>query len=225
MHHIQKTIISTLAQKIHLSFSELKPQDIENKLFDYHLKLTIRDDLVVKDSKGYSLSTTGRKMWKRISENSELTSERAFSVLFMVIKNSDDEWLLYRRKTHPLLGRVGFMHSVPIAHETITETAKRSVQAQTGLTGDFVVLGSGYFRVYEDNQLESFTHFTLLSCENIDGTLTASDKLADYFWIRNPDFERDDMLPNMKLLVEQYDKSGDVLFFLDKNIHISTRAT
>jgi len=225
MHHIQKTIISTLAQKSHLSFSELKPQDVENKLFDYHLKLTIRGDLVVKDSKGYSLSTTGRKMWKRIAENSELTAERAFSVLFMIIKNSDDEWLLYRRKTHPLLGRVGFMHSVPIAHETIAETAKRSVQAQTGLTGDFIVLGSGYFRVYEDKQLESFTHFTLLSCENIDGTLTVSDKLADYFWVRNPDFGSDDMLPNMKLLVEQYDKSRDDLFFLDKNIHISTRST
>lgn len=221
MHHIQKSIISGLAKRGHLLFSQLKPEDIENKLFDYHLKLTLRDGLVDKDSEGYALSSTGRKMWKRINEKPELVAARALSVLFLIVRNKRGEWLLYKRKTHPLLGRVGYMHCTPDAVESVVETAKRCCLEKTGLSCTFRVLGSGYFRVFEDNELESFTNFTLLASDNVDGILSPNDDLADYFWLKDPDFLSEEMLPNMRYLAEEYLRNSSKIFFIDREIRIA----
>lgn len=47
-HHIQHAIIQKLVTNDGLTFSDLKPDDIDNKLFTYHLKITIREGLQKK---------------------------------------------------------------------------------------------------------------------------------------------------------------------------------
>lgn len=200
-HHIQRAIVQALSSAEGLRFSDLKPDDLDNKAFDYHLKLLIRDKLVRKDAEGrYELTPLGRKLSVTAAATVQERAERAFSVLFLVIKDARG-WLLYRRKRHPLKDRVGFMHARPNAHESVFDTASRTVLEKTGLQCGFSYFGSGYFRTFDADELESFTHFTLLVADSVHGELLGNDDSAEYAWYETPDFSAEDMLPNMPALI------------------------
>ncbi|MEK7472099.1 MAG: NUDIX hydrolase [Patescibacteria group bacterium] len=218
-HHIQQAIVAKLATNQTLRFSELQPEEIDNKLFDYHLKQLIASKIVKKSSDGeYELTPYGRKIGVSARLNMKDRLDRAFSVLFLIIRRKNGDWLLYRRKSHPLIGRVGFMHARPSWSETILGTATRVTKEQTGLTASFKVCGHGYFRVFEGENLESFTHFTLLVAEDVDGELEVNDEFAEYEWDSNPDFSAKDMLPNMADIVTLYQsKKSD---FLEKEYRL-----
>lgn len=219
-HHIQRAIAYKLALTPSLTFSELRPDAVENKLFTYHLKKAVAAGLVEKNEDGrYALTSQGRLLGVHVLERTEALVDRAYSVLFLVIRRKNDEaWLLYRRGSHPLYGKVGFMHVVPNAHETTLQTASRVCKERTGLDAQFTTLGSGFFRVFEEKRLESFTNFTLLVCEDAQGTLQSADELAEYFWQTNPDFVASDMLPNMPTLAALYSKNQP--FFVEKDLAV-----
>lgn len=215
-HHIQRTIVYQLALANAQRFSELKPDDIESKLFTYHLKKVVGQGYVTKDSEGlYELTPEGRRLGVSVLKSQQDISDRAHSILFLVIRRaSDGAYLLYKRLNHPLKDRVGFMHSVPVPETEVADSAAELVKRRTGLTCSFSVLGNGYFRMFKEQALESFTHFTLLVCEDAEGELIGSYKHAEYFWQTNPDFNDKSMLPNMPILVENYERGKP--FFVEK---------
>lgn len=218
-HHLQRSIVYRLALSHELKFSELKPDVIDNKLFTYHLQKVVKAGFVAKNDDGlYSLTPEGRRLGIRVLDNQQAFIDQPESVLFLVIRRkSDGAWLLYKRKSHPLIDRVGFMHCTPNATEETVQTAKSECQEKTGLTTEFKVLGGGYFRVYKDEDLESFTHFSLLVCDDAIGELKADDEYAEYFWEQNPDFTHESMLPNMSTLARLY-QTGN-LFMVEETLH------
>jgi ADP-ribose pyrophosphatase YjhB (NUDIX family) len=220
-HHIQRTIIHKLAFVSEASFSELKPSDIDNKLFTYHLKKTILEGYVQKSAKGlYSLTPEGRRLSTGVKEKQRaLVTERPLSALFLIIRRKEDSaWLLYKRKTHPMLGFHGFMHLRPNASESISETAAKQVQEKTGLQGTFTALGGGYVRVFEGDTLESFTHFTLLYCNDIQGELIQNDEHVEFFWCTNPHWQDPSFFPTTQILKEKYEAGQP--FFIEETYQI-----
>lgn len=219
-HHLQRSIVYRLALSHELRFSELKPDIIDSKLFTYHLHKVTKAGYVTKNQAGlYSLTPEGRRLGIRVLESQQAFIDQPESVLFLVIRRkSDNSWLLYKRHTHPLIDRVGFMHCTPNATEDTLITAQKDCQEKTGLHCKFTVMGSGYFRVYEDEELESFTHFTLLVSEDAQGELIQTDEHADYYWQQAPDFNDSAMLPNMPILSELY-QAGE-LFFVEKTLQV-----
>ncbi len=219
-HHLQRSIVYRLALSHELKFSELKPDTIDNKLFTYHLHKVEKAGYVSKNEDGlYSLTPEGRRLGIRVLQNPQALIDQPESVLFLVIRRkSNGAWLLYKRKVHPLIDRVGFMHTTPNASENTIETAKKACKEITGLRCTFSVLGGGYFRVFEAGSLESFTHFSLLICENAEGTLVQNDDYADYYWQEQPDFTDKAMLPNMPTLAEYY--AAGKPFLIEKTLQI-----
>ena len=219
-HHLQRDIVYRLAFSEGLRFSELKPDEIENKLFTYHLKKVSAAGFVEKDADGlYRLTPEGRRVGVGAFRTHHMAIDRAYSILLLVIRRkSDDAWLLTRRQTHPLRGKSGFMHVAPHADSTAPERAAAECMAKTGLTGTFSVCGGGYFRYYDGDELESFTHFTLLKCDDIQGELSPNNELADYFWQDSLDFDDPDMLPNMASLHQLYE--GQELGFIEESYRL-----
>jgi hypothetical protein len=219
-HHLQRAIVYRLALAHGLRFSELKPDTIENKLFTYHLKKVVSAGYVAKTNDGlYELTPEGRRLGIRVYDKQQALIDRADSVLFLVIlRKSDGAWLLYKRKVHPLIDRVGFMHCTPTAMEGSTVTAHKATKEITGLNCSFRALGGGYFRVYDGKNLESFTHFTLLVCEDAKGELVQNDDYASYYWEQQPDFADPAMIPNMPTLAKLY--AGGRNFFIEQTFHI-----
>lgn len=217
-HHIQRTIVYKLAFEHSLRFSDLKPDAIENKLFAYHLKKVIAAGYVDKQLDGsYELTPEGRRIGMRIVDTQYSLSDKAESVLFLAIRRKHDKaWLLYKRATHPLLGKVGFMHAIPNVDESTTETAYKVCEQKTGIVGKFRQQGGGFFRMYNQNELESFTHFELLICEDARGELNQADEQAQYDWYQEPDFSAADMLPNMQLLSKLY--ASKMPFYIEERL-------
>ncbi len=213
-HHVQRTIVLKLALARSLTFSQLKPADMDNKGFMYHLNLLIKDGIVKKSPlKSYSLTAKGRKLGVSVGETLDDIVSRAYSLLFLVVRRkSDGAWLLYRRKNHPLLGKVGFMHTRPLMDEKILDTACRALLEKTGLSGSFIYRFSGFSRVFLGLEPESFIHFSLLFCADAAGDLAPNDPYADYFWDVDPDFANMDMLPNMIDLVKHIELENSEFF-------------
>lgn len=201
-HHIQKNIVYTLAFSDGMRFGELKPDELENKAFDYHLKKVIKAGLVEKMADGlYTLTSEGKRVGKGALKAQSRMIDRAYSTLLLAIRReSDGAWLLMRRKSQPLLGLAGFMNVQPTAEQEIVETAAQVCRDETGLAGEFVVHGHGYFRTARSGSVESFIHFTLLVCNDIRGELRQSSSLAEYYWDTDPDWSAQDMLPSSQTL-------------------------
>lgn len=202
-HHTQRSIVYTLAFASSMRFSELQPSDIDSKLFTYHLKKVIQAGYVTKHDDGsYALTPEGRRIGKTVLKKDRFM-DQAYSILLLVIRRkTDGAWLLYTRNTHPLIGLTGFMQALPLADESIVTTARTTCLEKSGLAGHFQVISSGYLRVFEADELESFTHFTLLSCDDVEGELKEHDDYGTYTWVQDPNFSAATMLPTAKILSE-----------------------
>jgi hypothetical protein len=218
-HYIQKNIVYALALTESMRFSELKPDNIENKLFDYHLKKVIAEGYVSKTDDGsYALTSIGRRIGKEVIKQHNALVDRAYSVLFLAVRRADGAWLLCRRKAHPLFNKIGFMHAMPSLTDHAEAVAAAELQQKSRLSGKFAVRGSGYLRMHYDGELESFTHFTLLECKNAEGELVNNDEeLAEYYWQENPDFNDPDMLPSIPLFAEGLATPG--IFYLEQDFN------
>ncbi|MCA9349090.1 hypothetical protein KC878_03015 [Candidatus Saccharibacteria bacterium] len=219
MHHIQQKILMRLAFNDSLRFSELKPDEYENKLFDYHLKQLLRDKLVEKDQTGnYTLTAVGRQVGIRNLTVAK-SGPQAHTILFLAVRaGANGPWLLYKRLVHPLKDRIGFMHASPVIGNSLETAASQELLSKTGLTADFAVKGSGIFEMWSRENLESFTHFVLLYSQDISGQLQPSHSHAEYFWAEGPDFNSPDMLPNMPVLVDKL--ADNQLFFIQKTFNL-----
>lgn len=218
-HHIQKHIVHTLAFLDGARFGELKPDTLDNKAFDYHLKKVVRAGFVEKRPDGtYALTSEGKRMGKGAYDAQLQRLDKAYSTLLLAPRRADGAWLLMRRKTQPLLGLAGFMNASPVSTNTIQQTATQVVEQQTGLAGTFIVHGHGYFRTYRAGVLESFIHFTLLVGTEIQGELRQNSQLAEYYWDTNPDWSAADMLPSTQTLRKMLEAPVGV--FVDQTFDI-----
>jgi len=219
-HRIQKAIVYKLAFSSSLRFSELKPDEIENKLFNYHLKIVIRDGLVEKTQDGsYQLTAAGRRLGIRALDKQLTLADRAQPILFLIVRqspNPDSPYLLYKRLVHPLKDRIGFMHAGPTAGESVTQTAQKQCLDKTGLRCEFQSLGGGFLTTYKDDIVESYVNFTLLVANSAMGDLKQNHANAEYFWQSEPDFTSPDMIPSMAKLAELY--QSDQPFFVEETL-------
>ncbi len=219
-HHIQQAIIYKLAFVEAMRFSELQPDELDNKLFDYHLKLVVRDGLAQKNNDGlYSLTAKGRRIGVGVANKQFLALDRAHSVVFLLVQRPEDKaWLLFKRHTHPLINEAGLPHVNPIANKEIIETAQDELRETTGLTATFTYAGEGYFKVFKGQELESFTHFTALATQDLNGELKATNQKGEYFWATDLSGIKDQLLPTAQEILK-YSQTGKP-FFIDKTFKL-----
>jgi hypothetical protein len=219
-HHIQRTILYRLAFAESLNFSSLKPDILDNKLFTYHLQKVVKAGYVEKSADGsYRLTQHGRQRGERTFDKQLAMVNTPESVVFLIIRRASDQaWLLYRRKTHPLRSQIGFMHCLPIVGQNIAISAQTACLEKTGMQANFTLLGGGYITIYHEAGLESYTHFTLAYCDAAVGVLDQDDAYADYFWQTNPDFSSSEFFPTTNLLLEKYYAKEP--FFVEKQYDV-----
>ena len=221
-HFLQRDIVNRLAYTETLRFSELKPDEIDNKLFTYHLKKTILAGFVEKTADGdYRLTSAGQKIGKSVHETETRLIDRAYSVLFLAVRRGDD-WLLYTRGTHPLLGFTGFLQAKPQPGQAATATASQTLRKETGLEAKFHTTATGFFTITSNDVTESFINFTLLYAEDPRGDtrLETSDGTGNLSWQSNPDWSSPGMTPTLQVLRDSIDEPG--ISFLDQTIQRST---
>ena len=214
MHHLQKTILLKLAHLETARFADLKPKGLDSNVFTYHLKQLINSKLVEKQSGGdYCITQKGKLAVINVRLDSKSELEQAHPVLYLTAQNDKGEWLLRKRLVHPAYGKIGFLHIEPNAHEDIFVTARRMFKQRTGLDAEFRVRGSGFLKILRNDELESYTQFTLLQADSFDGVLNSPGESGHNIWYSG-NFKEPEMFPNMPEIMNTL-MSSDKIFFLN----------
>lgn len=193
LHHIQKSILDTLATSESSRYSDMKPKNMDGNIFSYHLKLLVADHYVLKHEDGlYSLSRKGKDYIVHRYENSLL---QAHSIFLIVIRRGD-EWLMRERLVQPLFGMSGFIHGEPDAGKPILETASERLKEKTGLSVQLSTHSSGLIKILKDDTVESFSHAIILTGQTNQDFNIPGDKTGRNFWLPTPDLQKANILPS-----------------------------
>ena len=213
-HHLQKEIINRLVHAEHLRFSELKPTSVDGNVFTYHLHQLLKGMLVVKrDDGSYELTGKGKALGITNTLSKDQLLSQAHSILLLAVK-SGDEWLLRRRLVQPIYGKWGFIHGEPVAGELTAQTASAILERRTGLKTSFTPKGTGYIRLFNGSELESFTHFTLFETTVLKRSIIESDTSGENRWFKQADIlDSSVMISSMADLMAAM--SEDEFFFRD----------
>lgn len=63
MHEIQIYILTSLLKNNSSTFTSMKPPDIENDQYNYHLKYLISQEFIVKNNRNYQLTMKGKSLF------------------------------------------------------------------------------------------------------------------------------------------------------------------
>ncbi len=206
----QNFIIAQLKNADILRYRDLKPEDIPNDLFNYHLKSLVTKGVVSKIPTGYTLSESGKAYVADIYHTSDPQLNRLFKVNVITIVsriyNGEIEILTQRRNSQPSHGLVDVMGGTIVKGEDLLEGASRKLRDETGLTAKFILLGFEKRRVYKNDELFSDIIFPICYADNYDGELI-STAYGENFWvpideaIKNADRTTDNIISIVNCLV------------------------
>ncbi len=181
---LQNHIISRLKNTDSMRYSEMKPADTPNDLYNYHLKSLIQKQLVEKTSEGYRLTSEGQRHVADIHHTSD-QSNRLFkiNVITIVSRQTDNgiEILNQVRGSQPSFGKVGVMGGTIVKGEPLLEAATRKLREETGLEATFSLAGHERRTMYENDQLFSDVLFPICYADTHSGTLSDTD-YGHNFW-------------------------------------------
>ncbi len=214
MHHIQRSILYQLMQHPSRRYGQLKPQGVEGNIFTYHVRQLIGLGYVVKGDGGeYELTAAGKVYVDRLSGTNLLPRIQPKIITLIACRNEEGEWLVFRRRRQPLLGKVGFVYGKIHEGERIADAARRELKEKTGLQAQLEHRGDGYITMTEAGQVVSQVMFHLFIGMAPQGELqpTAS---GEAFWMNHAAFGRPDVMPSMPDLIGLL-KSKRGLFFAE----------
>jgi hypothetical protein len=213
-HHIQKSIVYKLTLTSPLRFKDLKPDELDNKLFNYHLKIVVNHGLVTKNDDGlYVLTSKGKTLGVHVYSEVTDSFKRARPELLLAVRNNDS-WLMYKRNNEPLKEFVGFMHCEPEVGIDINNKAADYLWQTCKLKAIFKIAGSGIASTFIDGEVESYINYTVLLARESTGSVVSSDPYASYFWLSDAELKNQKLIPAMHSILKGI--ASNKLFFIDE---------
>lgn len=171
-HHIQKHILSTLYRQRYARFRDMRPSKVETNLYSYHLKLLIKQGLVDKAERGYTLSAQGLLYVDRVSSSSFSVRTQPKVITMLVVQNSDGDVLLQRRAKQPLIDLWTLPHGkLHITDWSIQQAAEREAWDKLTINLQPTHAGDCYIRIIDkDGEIMSTTlaHVFYAEADNIE---------------------------------------------------------
>lgn len=158
-HHIQKSIILSLASKSPARFSELQPPRVPNNTFSYHLKKLLDSGYIELTETGYIAT---RKALKLVVFEAGRNSTESYPVVLSTIcvTNDDDEILLVNRNNKPFQGWYGLPSGLIHLDEDLQQAARRELLEKTTIQtdADLEQVGVLDFRYISKDSGDIFVH-------------------------------------------------------------------
>lgn len=114
-------------------FSELRVEDVESNLFQYHLKHLLGKKLVEKCDGGYRLAPKGLYYADRFSPEYKGERPQPKLITVVVLKNKDGKILLQQKPRQPWLGDYHLPAGKIHTGETTDGAATRELEEKTGV--------------------------------------------------------------------------------------------
>jgi predicted transcriptional regulator len=211
-HNVQRQILRFLGHHERARFTDIKPPELENNAFQYHLKQLIAAKLIRKNEDGtYEITPEGKQEFI-VSHLSRTELHEQAHAIFLCALRDGDKWLVARRKVQPELGLTGFIHGEAVAGEPLLDTATRRFHDKTGLTAVFDVKGAGYIRIFKAGELSSFVHATLLYADSYSGELATEYHTSSHAWMTRGELEKIPLISSMPLLFNILESKASPFF-------------
>lgn len=169
---IQDHIISRLKNAASLRYSDMRPADTPNDLYNYHLKQLLAKKLVIKNTAGYQLAPQGLQHVADVHHTSD-QSNRLFkmNVITIVSRVIDGQLMILNqvRGSNPSYGKVGVMGGTVIKGEALLAAASRKLHEETGLTAELHLVGWERRLLYKRGTLFSDVLFPITYTNLSDG--------------------------------------------------------
>ncbi len=178
VHDAQMAILRDLLFHPSVSFAKLqKNTGMTSDHFNFHLQKLIELKLIEKLSRGmYALTQRGKEYANKLDTDSNTVERQPKTAVILVIERTKDgqsEYLFQERLKHPYYGFWGCPTGKIRWGETITQTAARELNEETGLMADHELAGVYHELVYNSEtgeQLEDKIFF-VVHCTNTKGSL------------------------------------------------------
>lgn len=187
-------------------YSNLKPKDVDNDLFNYHLQFLVKKDLVKKSKEGYKISLKGKKIMSNIDAVGKKYELFRFSITANVIKKKNGKKYILgqKRLRHPYYGDISTISGKVKKGELVTDAAKRKLKEETGLEAEFK--GLGLFRKIrknEEGEVIEDTVYNTCYAENPTGELIGKNEYGENKWYEVEEFKK---LHSKNTDIGEYDK-------------------
>lgn len=211
MHHIQRSIILSLARTSPLRFSDLQPPRIPNNTFTYHLKKLISSGYIELTKSGYMPT---RKALKLVvygtNETSRMRTPGPITMIY--VQNRENEVLLLNRNRKPFQGWYGIPGGMIHLGETADEAARRELTEKTTLVpdGDMVAAGVIDIKYIQPKTDDIFLHSLALvyTYQFTGDRQLLSDKVTSYGQLSWSKLGRDNILPEVQAVKELVGKNA-----------------
>lgn len=208
LHHIQKSILDSLATAEKLRYGQIKPRQLDGNVFGYHLKQLIADRYVTKDDGNYSLTAKGRDYIVHRYENAALSAH----TIFLIVVERRGQYLVRERRVQPLIAKSGFVHGEPKPDTDIVIVAQDRLRVKTGLDVSLEVRGTALIAQYLGDELQSYSHAVILYGTTDQEITITSDETGGNYWVSSADLTNDDILPSCRDIISHIDTAP---FFLE----------
>jgi len=189
-------------------YSQIRPNDIDNDLFNYHLQQLVKKDYLKKENTLYSLTEKGKSLITNVDDDIESTPP-SFKVSIYACPVINNKVLLHRRLKHPQYGYVGLVAGKIKYGENVLSTAKREFLEETDLTADFKVIGNlRQIRKNEKGKVIEDGIFYVCFTAKVTGELRQRDKEGEYFWVELKEVNKIDKIfkPSLEIILDEVKK-------------------
>ncbi len=220
-HHIQKSIILSLASTSPARFSDLQPPRVPNNTFSYHLKKLLDRGYIELTDRGYIAT---RKALKLVAfSNERRTPKSPPTIMSMIcVTNSDDEVLLINRENKPFQGWYGMPSGLIHLGESLQDAARRELLEKTTIQTDTDLTQVGVldFRYIDKESGDIFVHvIAFVYAYRYDGDKQAlNDAVTKYGQMSWSTLGRSHILPEVfaiKKLVDTGDFTQSSVNFVE----------
>lgn len=178
IHDAQTSILRELLFVPEATYAELqKPTGLSSDHFNFHIGRLVDLKLVEKKERGrYRLAHKGKEYANKLdTDNKTIERQPKVAVLLAVERELDGKMqLLFQQRTkNPYFGYWGFPSGKMRWGETITQTAARELEEETGFAADYRIAGVYHEHAYlegEDEAVEDKVFF-VVHCTNASGEL------------------------------------------------------
>jgi 8-oxo-dGTP pyrophosphatase MutT (NUDIX family) len=181
-HPVQRAILETLRRTtLGLRYRDMRPTDIENDLYNYHLRYLTRQGLVEKRAGKYRLNETGKK---HLVELNPYPESNRFKMAALCLVVADGQVLYQERIRQPFAGQKGLIGGGIQRGEPAVAAAKRRLQEEAGLKAHFTLLGL-LRKMRFDSRDELYTDILFHVCiaQKTTGDLIEENEFGKQFWL------------------------------------------
>ena len=185
LHPLQVELLLSLRKVSPQAFAQLQPSDIDSDLLSYHLRRLVKANLIEKESNGYALSKSGKKL--SIQLNPQTLSMYKFqrlSVLLVLTKN--EKVLVQQRNIDPFSGYWEFPTQKVAFGQSIEQAAKELLRTETGLTTSLDFLGINHKVELTKESVFDDKVYCVFAADNPKGKLKDATNEAMRHWINSP---------------------------------------